>query len=265
MELVSTRRRTAPSAVRARLAATRLTVMAVGGAGTLAGVAFVLALGWLRGEVPVRTAAAAATAATIPPSTATTPLVEAPPAPAWTGDRKASWASDGSKTIVFELRAMRDAPAWMTSVRPVLVVQCLSRTTQMFVALGTSATFESDSFHRTVRVQWDDETELVQRWQASESGQELFAPDGVAFVRRLAGATRLRFGFTPPNPSWRSSLSRALTNWRDSSRRPAAGASDDPSRHVVRSSRPPPAICCCAVIDSSYGCDVRQPILKLFF
>ena len=185
--------------MRARSDATRLTLMIVGGAGAVAGVAFVLALGWLRGEVPVQTAAAAAPAATTPPTAVTAPLAEATPAPAWTGQRKASWASDGSKTIAFELRAMRDAPAWMTSVRPVLVVQCVSRTTQTFVALGTSANFESDAFHRTVRVQWDDESELVQRWQASESGQELFAPDGIAFARRLASATRLRFGFTPFN------------------------------------------------------------------
>ena len=40
---------------------------------------------------------------------------------------------------------------------------------------------------------------MVERWQASESGQELFAPDGVAFARQLARANRLRFGFTPFN------------------------------------------------------------------
>jgi hypothetical protein len=198
VELVSTRRRPAASAVSARPDAARMTLMIVGAAGALTGVAFVLALGWLRGEAPVQTAAAAAPATTAPVAPAT-PVMEPTPAPVWTGERKAAWANDGSKTIAFELRALRDAPAWMTSVRPVLVVQCLSRQTHTFVALGTSASFESDAFHRTVSVQWDDEPGVAQQWQASESGQELFAPDGVAFTRKLTTATRLRFGFTPFN------------------------------------------------------------------
>ena len=59
--------------------------------------------------------------------------------------------------------------------------------------------FEEDAYKCTVRVQWDDGAEMPQQWQASESGQELFAPDGVAFVRQLASVNRLRFGFTPFN------------------------------------------------------------------
>jgi hypothetical protein len=39
----------------------------------------------------------------------------------------------------------------------------------------------------------------MQQWQASESAQELFAPDGSAFVRQLTHASRLRVGFTPFN------------------------------------------------------------------
>jgi hypothetical protein len=87
----------------------------------------------------------------------------------------------------------------MSKVRPVLVVRCLSRATQAFVVIGTSASFEEDSFRRTIRLQRDDGPETTQQWQTSESGQELFAPDGVAFTRELARVRRLRFGFTPFN------------------------------------------------------------------
>ena len=148
---------------------------------------------------PVQTAAAASpavTTATKPPSPAVT---DSGPEPTWTGARKATWAHDGSKTIAFELQATHDVPVWMSRVRPVLVVQCLSRATQTFIVLGTSTRFEDDAYKRTVRVQWDDGAEMPQQWQASESGQELFAPDGVAFVRQLASVNRLRFGFTPFN------------------------------------------------------------------
>ena len=173
--------------------------MLVGGAGILAGIAFVLAFGWLRGDAPVQTAAAASPAVTTATKPGSPAVAESSPAPTWTGARKAAWARDGSKTITFELQATHDVPVWMSRARPVLVVKCLSRSTQVFVILGSSISFEEDAFKRTVRVQWDDGAEMVQQWQASESGQELIVPDGVAFVRQLTHVNRLRFGFTPFN------------------------------------------------------------------
>ena len=176
--------------------------MIVGAAGALAGIVLVLALSSLRGDPPLQTASAAS-AATAPARTLPTapaPVVaESGPAPTWTGPRNATWANDGSKTITFELQAVRDIQAWASRVRPVLVVGCLSRATNTFVVLGTSAKFEDDDFRRTIRVQWDDGPETVQQWEISNSAHELFAPDGVAFVRQLATANRLRFGFTPFN------------------------------------------------------------------
>ena len=199
-DAVSTRTGPAASAVSARPGVTRLTLIAVGGAGALAGIVFVFALGWLRGDAPVQTAAAApATAAPAPEKPAAPTVVEAGPAPTWSGQRKATWAHDGSKTIAFELRATHDTVAWMSSVRPVLVVQCLSQATQAFVMLGTSTSFEDDTFHRTVRLQWDEGPVTTEQWETSQSGQELFAPNGVEFVRRLATGHRLRFGYAPFN------------------------------------------------------------------
>jgi hypothetical protein len=201
-ELADARAGTAAHAVSAQPGVTRLTVMIVGAAGALAGIVLVLALSSLRGDPPLQTASAASPAAaparTNPPAPAPT-VVESGPVPTWTGQRNAAWAHDGSKTITFELQAVRDVQAWASRVRPVLVVRCLSRATNTFVVLGTSAKFEDDDFRRTIRVQWDDGPEAVQQWEVSNSAHELFAPDGVAFVRQLAKANRLRFGFTPFN------------------------------------------------------------------
>jgi heme-degrading monooxygenase HmoA len=69
----------------------------------------------------------------------------------------------------------------------------------VFVALDTSASFEDDADRRTVRIQWDDEPPSVQQWRVSESGKELFAPDGKDVIERMATARRLQFGFTPFN------------------------------------------------------------------
>jgi hypothetical protein len=196
-ELATARTGTAASAVSAQPGLTRLTLMIVGAAGALAGIVLVVALSSLRGDPPLQTASAAAAAPTHPAPART--VVESGPAPTWTGRRNAAWAYDGSKTVTFELQAVRDVPVWASRARPVLVVRCLSRATNAFVVLGTSTKFEDDTLRRTIRVQWDDGPEIVQQWEVSDSAHELFAPDGVAFVRQLAKANRLRFGFTPFN------------------------------------------------------------------
>lgn len=198
-ELLLVRTGTAANAVSARPDASRLMLMMVGGAGILAGIAFVVVLSWLRGDSAVRTAAAASPA-TAPATKAVAPvLVDRGPAPTWTGPRAARWAHDGSKTITFELQATHDVSVWMSRARPVLAVRCLSRRTEAFIMLGTSVKIEEDAYKRTLRLQWDESAEVMQQWQASESAQELFAPDGRAFVRQLTHASRLRVGFTPFN------------------------------------------------------------------
>jgi hypothetical protein len=198
-DTIAVRTGAAASAVSARPDASRLMLMMVGGAGIVAGIAFVVAFSWLRGDAPVQTASAAS-AATAPATRPVSPVaVDSGPAPTWTGERKATWAHDGSKTIAFELQATHDVPVWMSRARPMLVVRCLSRKTETFIMLGTSATIEQDAYKRTIRLQWDEGPEVMQQWQASESAQELFAPDGAAFVRRLTHASRLRVGFTPFN------------------------------------------------------------------
>jgi hypothetical protein len=193
---------TAASAVNAQPGVTRLTLMIVGAAGALAGIVLVVALSSLRGDAPLQTASAASSAAAAtrtPPAAPAPTVVESAPAPTWTGQREAAWAHDGSKTITFELQAVHDVPVWASRARPVLVVRCLSRATNTFVVLGTSTKFEDDTLRRTIRVQWDDGPATVQQWEVSDSAHELFAPDGVAFVRQLAKANHLRFGFTPFN------------------------------------------------------------------
>ncbi len=172
----------------------------VGIAGVLVCVATMLVVSWLplrSSQLPVQAEGAIQS---LPPSpTDSPPIVTSEAAPAWVGRRQATWAGDGSKTIAFELEASSDVPVWMTRARPHLVVRCLSRHTEVFVALGSAASIEPQASSHTVRVQIDDDPELLQRWSESVSSQELFAPDGLVLARRLARAHRLRFGFTPYN------------------------------------------------------------------
>jgi hypothetical protein len=146
---------------------------------------------------------------TASPSTAVTPrpseplqsstVVESTTAPTWVGRRQPVWGPDGTKAIAFQLEAVDDVPIWTTRVRPQLVVRCVSRRTEIYVALGSAASYEGVEGRHTIRLQIDNEPEVRQQWSDSASSQELFAPDGVALAARLARAHRLRFGFTPFN------------------------------------------------------------------
>jgi len=126
-------------------------------------------------------------------------LADSEPAPAWVGRRQPGWASDGSKTIEFQLDAINDAPVWMTRVRPTLVARCLSRTTEIYIVIRTAASVETHPDVHTVHVQIDDGPDELQQWSGSQSQHELFAPNGQELVRRLAHAQRLRVAFKPYN------------------------------------------------------------------
>ena len=180
----------------ARTAGSGIPVILVAIVGGVAGMVAMFAVVGTRTDA-ADTVAPPASAAPAPAPAAA--VVDEGPLPTWSGSTRASWANDGSKTIAFTLASTRDLPVWMNRARPALIVRCLYRTTEAFVMLDTSTSFEDDADLRTVRVQWDDEDESAQRWTVSETARELFAPDGVAFVRRLAQAKRLRFGFSPFN------------------------------------------------------------------
>jgi hypothetical protein len=185
-----------------RKPAGRSPIVLIATTGAIVGGIAMLAFVNVRPEAQIKAtppAAAIATAPT-PAAIATAPapaVVETIPPPTWIGSRRTSWASDGSKTITFQLAATRDLSVWMNKARPVLAARCLYHATEVFVVLDTSAGFEHDADRRTVRVQWDDEPGSVQQWRVSESGRELFAPDGKAVIERMATAHRLQFGFTP--------------------------------------------------------------------
>ena len=133
------------------------------------------------------------------PTSHTPVLTDSDPAPVWIGRRQPAWASDGSKTIEFQLEAINDVAVWMTRVRPTLVARCLSHSTDVFIVLKTAASVEARPDVHTVQVQIDEGPDEPQQWSGSQSQQELFAPDGREFIRRLARAQRLRFAFKPYN------------------------------------------------------------------
>jgi hypothetical protein len=110
--------------------------------------------------------------------------------------RRAGFASDGSRTMTLELTALRDLQVAREHVRPILAVRCLSRRTEVFVSLGTSAAIEAGDTNG-VTIQIDNQPPSAQQWLRTDTYRELFAPDGLALARQFVGASLMRFTFTP--------------------------------------------------------------------
>jgi hypothetical protein len=145
---------------------------------------------------PAAPAQAAPVAPATPPSDVShVPIEEAP---GWIIPRRAGYASDGSRLLTLQVAALRDVQVSREYIRPVLAVRCLSRRTEVFVSLGTSAQIEAGDTNR-VTVQLDSQTPSAQQWLRTHTYQELFAPDGLALARQLAAASLMRFTFTPFN------------------------------------------------------------------
>lgn len=110
------------------------------------------------------------------------------------------WIRSGRLT--FELPAEEDIPVRNTRVHPVLSVRCLSKTTEVFVVTHSAASIEGNAGHagrHTVALNFDNRGEVAEEWYHSVGHDALFAPDGVALARRIAGARTMTFQFTPFN------------------------------------------------------------------
>ena len=87
----------------------------------------------------------------------------------------------------------------MNYVRPLLVVRCMAKKTEAFVYTGSALRIEPNTEDHTVSFRFDDEPARTERWPDSAEHDALFAPDPVAFARRVMSTHSLRFGYHPHN------------------------------------------------------------------
>ncbi|MBA2304626.1 MAG: hypothetical protein H0W08_18615 [Acidobacteria bacterium] len=166
-------------------------------AALVASGAITLTLLSARGKVPVDVPVPRAVTA----SGFAGPSVEAGPRPhgaTWT-DNSDAWVGGDRHGIALELAARNETPVWMRRVRPLLIVRCANRRTDVFVFTDSAAAMEQQDEDHAVKVTLDDEPDRTERWPDSASHDALFAPDGAAFVRQLGRARTLRFAYTPHN------------------------------------------------------------------
>jgi hypothetical protein len=145
----------------------------------------------------VATPQASAATAPVARPVATPRAVVEPIAPSkWIAGQQ--WVSD-RKSVAFELKSSNRVNVWMGQVQPLLVVRCTQDRTEAFVYTETAARIEPGMDDRAVRVRFDDEPFVDERWPDSAEHKGLFAPSGETFTQRLLNAKTLRFQFTPHN------------------------------------------------------------------
>jgi hypothetical protein len=118
--------------------------------------------------------------------------------PAWNIANR-EWLANPRKGVAFELRSVNKVAVWNAQAQPLLVVRCESNRLVTFVYTESQMQMEAQDENHTVRIRFDDEAEITERWADSSDHDALFAPDGAAFARRLMRARVLQFGFTPHN------------------------------------------------------------------
>lgn len=145
---------------------------------------------------------APAAAAAAPPVTAAAGMAPAPVKAAanagWV-DAGRVWMGNARKGIALELAAGNETPVWMRTVRPLLVVRCVDRRTDVFVFTDSAAAMEARDEDHAVRITFDDGEERSERWPDSSAHDALFAPDGARLLAELNRARTMSFGYTPHN------------------------------------------------------------------
>ena len=116
--------------------------------------------------------------------TRVSPEVVASTMPKWFRARESGWASDGSRTVTFELEAENEVAVWMKRVRPVLAVRCLGRETEVYVVTDSASSIEPTPDKHTVRIGFDKQADVEQRWLDSSGHRELFSPDAATLAGR---------------------------------------------------------------------------------
>jgi hypothetical protein len=144
-------------------------------------------------------AAARVVAPTLKPAPSAVPPPATTVSQRWSSENRAYWVGTEKKSAAFELPAEKLVTIWMNQVRPLLVVRCVAKSTEVFVWTGSALAMEAQTEDHTVTYRLDDEAEITERWPDSAEHDALFTRDGAAFTQRLIDARTMRIGYTPHN------------------------------------------------------------------
>lgn len=111
------------------------------------------------------------------------------------------WTSqmDSSKSVQASLYADKDIEDWLHKKhKPELIIRCLENKTEIFVITDVSANPELGLYNQyTVRLRFDNNKPISQRWSGSTDNTALFAPQSTKLAKQINKSEKMLFEFTP--------------------------------------------------------------------
>lgn len=159
------------------------------------GLILILALLWVIGRVVSNSSRAANTGISGDSSSQTAPHDK------WVVREEAS-PMDRSKTVILTLNAENMIPSVTGDRKPSLIIRCKEGKTDSYVSTGVAASVEEDidggpSEDHHIRLRFDENPPITDRWVEATNHGGLFATDGISAAKQIAGAQKLTFEFTP--------------------------------------------------------------------
>lgn len=107
---------------------------------------------------------------------------------------------DGKKTAVLYLMAENKIPGLISEARPSMFIRCQNEKPELYISTEVSVEYEGIySSGNKVRVRFDNQGPVQQRWEASTDRQALFAPNASQLIKQLSSTDVFLFEFTPYN------------------------------------------------------------------
>lgn len=105
---------------------------------------------------------------------------------------------DDSKQVSIALYAESQISENTDTSGPMLAIVCRQNKTEVFIVTNVPANPEYGLYEEyTVRIRFDDEKPLKQRWAESTDNKALFAPNPIAFAKKINKTEKMLFEFAP--------------------------------------------------------------------
>jgi hypothetical protein len=105
---------------------------------------------------------------------------------------------DGTREVSFVLDAQNEIDGFISKNRPSLGIRCAKHKPEVYIYVGEPFETEYGELNATsVRVKFDDNTPVKQRWSESTNLEAAFAANPAKLTRQLTTSKKFLFEFTP--------------------------------------------------------------------
>ena len=102
-------------------------------------------------------------------------------------------AMDDTVTTILTRGADQEVTTQFAKVRPDIIFRCRQNTFDAYINVHSSADYDYETHRSNVRLRFDENTAVSEKWDVSTDREALFAPNAKTFLNSLLQANSLRF------------------------------------------------------------------------